>query len=359
MTRVFNFSPGPSMLPEPVIKRAHNELLNWQGSGMSVMEISHRSAAFLEIIEKSKDLLRKLLNIPQNYSILFLHGGASMQFASVPLNLSSPQKNADYIITGQWGLKAYKEAQKFSQTSCIANTMDALSVPEQSDLQLSNNASYVHYTTNETILGTEFHYIPDTGHVPLIADMSSDILSKPIEVEKFGVIYACCQKNIGIAGLAVTIVREDLLNQHQAHTPGLLTWQHLHETNSLSNTAPTFPWYILLCCLEWIESAGGTRVMQKNNQEKADLLYACIDQSTLYNNSVASQHRSVMNIPFTLKDENLDSLFLQQSAQAGLTNLKGHAAVGGMRASVYNSMPKEGVLALIKFMQDFAHQHGY
>ncbi len=359
INRAFNFSPGPSMLPAPVIKRLQNELLDWNGSGMSVMEISHRSNEFSHVINKSKQLLRELLNIPNNYHILFSHGGASMQFSALPLNLSSPQKIANYIITGQWGLKAEKEARRFSQTKIIANTMNEYRIPTQEELLIDSDASYVHYTPNETILGLEFPYIPDTGNTPLIADVSSNILSKPMEVEKFDVLYACAQKNIGIAGLAVIIVREDLLNQHQAHTPSLLEWQHLSDTNSLSNTMPTFAWYVLLCSLEWLKELGGVSVIEKKNRKNAELLYQCIDQSDFYHSTVSNTaHRSQMNIPFTLKNSELDALFLEQAKQANLTNLKGHASVGGMRASMYNSMPLEGVMTLIEFMQNFVQKYG-
>lgn len=357
MPRVFNFSPGPAMLPAAVIEKVQAELSDWKKCGMSVMEISHRSPAFLNIVEQSKAMLRKLLNIPDNYCILFLHGGASMQCSAIPLNLSSPKKNADYIITGQWGLKAYNEAKRFSKTRIISNTMEQFSTPNTSELAFNDDAAYLHYTDNETILGVEFSHVPEIDNAPLVVDSSSNILSRPIDVEKYGVIYACCQKNIGIAGLAISIVREDLLGHHQAHTPSLLEWQHLHEKNSLPNTMPTFAWYVLLCCLQWIEQSGGVVQMQKNSIQKAKLLYEYIDNSDFYSNPVAPQYRSKMNVPFTLQKTDLDALFLQQSTQAGLTNLKGHVSVGGMRASIYNSMPEEGVHKLIEFMHTFSRQH--
>lgn len=344
------------MLPAPVMQKIKMELEDWQGSGMSVMEISHRSQDFLEIVEQSEQLLRRLLHIPDNYHILFSHGGASMQFAAVPLNLSSQTQYADYIITGQWGQKAFQEAAKFSKTRIISDTMATLSLPEPSQLHFNEDAAYVHYTDNETILGLEFPYVPNTGEIPLVVDASSNILSRPMDVKKFGVIYACCQKNLGLSGFAVTIVREDLLGRQQPHTPSLLDWEHLHQTNSLSNTAATFPWYVLVCCLQWIEENGGVTQMEKNNIKKAQLLYDYIDASDFYHNPIKRKYRSLMNVPFRLSNTELESQFVEQSTQVGLTNLKGHASVGGIRASIYNSMPYEGVQALITFMQDFKQQ---
>jgi len=359
MSRIFNFSPGPAMLPQAVLEQAREEILDWQGSGMSVMEMSHRGKEFMSIAEKTTADLCELMAIPDNYRILFLQGGASSQFAMVPMNLLREAAKADYINTGAWSKKAIAEAKRYCQVN-IAASSEAESftrAPQQSELQLQADANYVHYTPNETIGGVEFPYIPETGNVPLVADMSSTILSHPLDVSRFGVIYAGAQKNIGPAGLTVVIVREDLIGETLPGTPGMFNYQQHADNDSMSNTPPTFAWYLAGLVFDWLLKNGGLEKIAEINQRKADKLYAAIDASAFYSNPVDKASRSRMNVPFTLADAELDKTFLQQAAQQGLTTLKGHRSVGGMRASIYNAMPEQGVDALLAFMAEFEKSH--
>lgn len=360
MSRVYNFSAGPAMLPEPVLARAREELLDWQGSGMSVMEMSHRGKEFVAIAEQAERDLRDLLAIPDNYKVLFLQGGATLQFAMVPMNLMSGNPRADYVNTGQWSKKAIKEAQRFGEVKIAASAESEsfTKAPPFDQWQLDAGAAYVHYTPNETIGGVEFHWIPDTGDVPLVADMSSTILSRPIDVSRYGIIYAGAQKNIGPAGVTVVIVREDLIGHAPASTPSMLDYKVHAEAGSMANTPPTYAWYIAGLVFQWLKERGGLEAMAQVNRRKAEKLYAAIDASGFYANPVDPASRSWMNIPFTLADPELDGEFLKQAAAAGLVTLKGHRSVGGMRASIYNAMPEEGVDALIDFMAEFARAHG-
>jgi phosphoserine aminotransferase len=360
MSRVYNFSAGPAMLPEPVLARASEELLDWHGSGMSVMEMSHRGKEFVSIAEQAERDLRDLLAIPDNYKVLFLQGGATLQFAMVPMNLMAGNPIADYVNTGQWSKKAIKEAQRFGEINIVA-TAEAegfTTVPPFEQWRLDPNASYVHYTPNETIGGVEFHWIPETGDVPLVADMSSTILSRPLDVSRYGIIYAGAQKNIGPAGVTVVIVREDLIGHAPVSTPAMLDYKVHAEAGSMSNTPPTYAWYIAGLVFQWLKERGGLEAMAEVNQRKAEKLYAAIDASDFYANPVDPACRSWMNVPFTLADPELDGEFLKQAAAVGLVTLKGHRSVGGMRASIYNAMPEEGVDALIEFMAEFARTRG-
>lgn len=355
MSRVYNFSAGPAMLPEEVIQKAASEMNDWNGSGMSVMEMSHRGKEFVSIAEKAEKDLRDLMAIPESYKVLFLQGGASSQFAMVPLNLLRGKKSADYINTGAWSKKAIAEAKKFCDVD-VAATSEAVnfsSVPPQSEWKLNPEAAYVHYTPNETIGGVEFHWIPDAGNVPLVVDMSSTILSRPIDVTKFGVIYAGAQKNIGPAGLTIVIVREDLIGEEMARTPSMFSYATMAKAGSMYNTPPTYSWYMAGLVFEWIKQRGGLQAMATMNKNKADKLYAAIDNSDFYKNPVELESRSWMNVPFTLAKSDLDSKFLEEAKADGLVTLKGHRSVGGMRASIYNAMPEEGVHALIAFMSKF------
>jgi len=355
MSRVYNFSAGPAMLPEEVIQKAASEMNDWNGSGMSVMEMSHRGKEFVSIAEKAEKDLRDLMAIPESYKVLFLQGGASSQFAMVPLNLLRGKKSADYINTGAWSKKAIAEAKKFCDVD-VAATSEAVnfsSVPPQSEWKLNPEAAYVHYTPNETIGGVEFHWIPDAGNVPLVVDMSSTILSRPIDVRSFGVIYAGAQKNIGPAGLTIVIVREDLIGEEMARTPSMFSYATMAKAGSMYNTPPTYSWYMAGLVFEWIKQRGGLQAMATMNKNKADKLYAAIDNSDFYKNPVELESRSWMNVPFTLAKSDLDSKFLEEAKADGLVTLKGHRSVGGMRASIYNAMPEEGVNALITFMSKF------
>ncbi len=360
MERVFNFSPGPAMLPEPVLRRAQAELLDWQGSGMSVMEVSHRGKAFIEFAAKSERDLRDLLGVPPNYKVLFLHGGATLQFAAIPLNIAPPASVADYVVTGNWSEKAVQEAERYVRVN-VAATAKATkytTIPDLSTWQRSKEAAYLHYTSNETVFGVEFHGIPDVTDVPLVADMSSTLLSRPIDVSRYGIIYAGSQKNIGPAGLALVIVRDDLLGRARRETPGVVDYKLMAENDSMWNTPSTLSWYFAGLVFEWLKEQGGLAAMAKVNQRKAAKLYAAIDASGYYKNPVDKACRSWMNVPFTLPNADLDKPFLQEADAAGLTNLKGHRVVGGMRASIYNAMPEAGVDALVAFMADFAKRHG-
>jgi phosphoserine aminotransferase len=356
--RAFNFSPGPAALPLEVMEQAREELLDWQHSGMSVMEISHRSTAFMQVAAEAEEDLRTLLSIPRNYQVLFLQGGASAQFSLVPLNLAAPQSTVDYIDTGHWSRKAISEASRY----CIVNTAgdaggDYLRVPPQSELRFSANAAYAHYTPNETISGVEFGYVPQTAGAPLIADMSSSILSRPIDVSKFGLIYAGAQKNIGPSGLTVVIVRDDLIGHARPETPRVFDYQAIAGDHSLLNTPPTFAWYMAGLVFKWLKSSGGLPAAGERNRIKAQILYAAVDDSALYKNSVARDARSRMNVTFALRKPELDAAFLGEAAAAGLQGLKGHRVQGGMRASIYNAMPLAGVEALVAFMREFERRH--
>ncbi len=359
MTRLFNFSAGPAMLPTAVIERAQQEMLDWNGSGMSVMEMSHRGKEYMSIASKAEQDLRDVMAIPDNYKVLFLQGGASMQFAAIPLNLLGDKTSADYINTGMWSKKAIAEAKRYCDVNLAADTSEGgfTTVPSQAELKLNPDAAYVHYTPNETIGGVEFDYIPETNGVPLIADMSSTILSRPIDVSKFAMIYAGAQKNIGPAGLCIVIIREDLLGHAAENTPAMLNYQTHADNDSMYNTPPTYSWYMAGLVFEWIKAQGGLNAMGVVNGRKAAKLYAAIDGSDFYANPVSKADRSWMNVPFTLADAGLDAAFLKGATEQGLITLKGHRSVGGMRASIYNAMPEEGVDALVAFMQDFARNN--
>jgi phosphoserine aminotransferase len=356
--RAFNFSPGPAVLPLEVLEQAREELTDWQKSGMSVMEISHRSKPFLEVAATAEADLRELMSIPQNYKVLFMQGGASAQFSLVPMNLSAPADTLDYINTGHWSQKAIEEARRYAQVRIAGDARGQYNqVPPPADLRFSRDAAYAHYTPNETISGVEFSYIPDSGAVPLVADMSSSILSRPVDVSKFGVIYAGAQKNIGPSGLVVVIVREDLLGKARRETPHVFDYQAVAENQSLLNTPPTFAWYMAALVFKWLKQAGGVAVIGERNEMKSAALYAAIDASGLYENSVAKEARSRMNVTFKLANPELDAVFLAAAAEAGLHGLKGHRIVGGMRASLYNAMPLSGVERLIDFMSEFERIH--
>jgi len=360
MKRVFNFSPGPAMLPEPVLRKAQAELLDWQGSGMSVMEVSHRGTDFVEFAARSERALRELLRVPDSYKVLFLQGGATLQFAAVPLNLAATGSVADYVVTGNWGEKAVQEAERYIRVNVAATGKASkfTTVPDPKTWQVSGSASYLHYTPNETVFGVEMHSVPEVSDAPLVADMSSTLLSRPIDVSRFGVIYAGAQKNIGPAGLALVIVREDLLGRARRETPGVIDYKLMAENDSMWNTPSTLSWYFAGLVFDWLKEQGGLEAMGKINERKAAKLYRAIDGSGFYKNPVDKAYRSWMNIPFTLANPELDKPFLQEAKAAGLTNLKGHRVVGGMRASLYNAMPEAGVDALTAFMADFAKRHG-
>jgi len=360
MKRVFNFSPGPAMLPEPVLRKAQAELLDWQGSGMSVMEVSHRGTDFVEFAARSERALRELLRVPDSYKVLFLQGGATLQFAAVPLNLAAAGSVADYVVTGNWGEKAVQEAERYIRVNVAATGKASkfTTVPDPKTWQVSGSASYLHYTPNETVFGVEMHSVPEVSDAPLVADMSSTLLSRPIDVSRFGVIYAGAQKNIGPAGLALVIVREDLLGRARRETPGVIDYKLMAENDSMWNTPSTLSWYFAGLVFDWLKEQGGLEAMGKINERKAAKLYRAIDGSGFYKNPVDKAYRSWMNIPFTLANPELDKPFLQEAKAAGLTNLKGHRVVGGMRASLYNAMPEAGVDALTAFMADFAKRHG-
>jgi phosphoserine aminotransferase len=357
--RIYNFGAGPATMPVEVLERARAELVNWHHAGMSVMEMSHRGKEFVAIAAEAERDLRKLLSIPPGYKVIFLQGGATMQFAGVPMNLLRGRKRADYVNTGEWSKKAISEAKKFCEVSVVASSEDRnfTYVPPQSSWRLSAEAAYVHICSNETIGGVEFHRTPDTGSVPLVADMSSHILSKPLDVSKFGLIYAGAQKNIGPAGLVVVIAREDLIGQALPGTPNVLDYKLQSDADSMLNTPPTFSVYLAGLTFQWLLERGGLAAMEKVNVRKAALLYDYIDSQDFYSNPVAKADRSRMNVPFRLRDEALDKKFLEQAEALGLSQLKGHRSVGGMRASIYNAMPEEGVQALVEFMEAFRTKH--
>lgn len=360
MSRAYNFGAGPAALPEPVIEKARDELLEWSDARMSVMEMSHRGAHFSRIAKSAEDRLRRLLSVPDSYQVLFLQGGAQLQFSAVPLNLLRGSDRADYVDTGQWSSRAIAEARRYCRVNVCASAKDGgySRIPEESGWQRDEKAAYLHYTPNETIGGVEFHHLPDGGTVPLVGDMSSNILSRPVPVEQFGLIYAGAQKNIGIAGLTVVIVREDLLGKALERTPSMLDYKVQADAGSMANTAPTFAWYIAGLVFEWLEAQGGVAGMGKRNEEKAKMLYDAIDVSGFYSNPVDPDCRSRMNVPFTLASPELDGAFLEEARAAGLEGLKGHRSVGGMRASLYNAMPQEGVEALVAFMREFERRRG-
>jgi phosphoserine aminotransferase len=340
--------------------RAQAELLDWRGSGMSVMEVSHRGTDFIEFAAQSERDLRALLGVPSNYKVLFLQGGATLQFAAVPLNLAPPGAVVDYVVTGNWGEKAVQEAERYARVNVAANAKASkfTTIPDPGTWRVSDSAAYLHYTPNETVFGVEFHSIPNVSKAPLVADMSSTLLSRPLDVARFGVIYAGAQKNIGPAGLAIVIVREDLIGKARRETPGVVDFKLMAENDSMWNTPATLAWYFAGLVFEWLAEQGGLTAMGKRNERKAAKLYAAIDGSGYYRNPVDKTCRSWMNVPFTLPAPELDKPFLQEAKAAGLTNLKGHRVVGGMRASLYNAMPEEGVDALVAFMADFAKRHG-
>lgn len=354
MSRVYNFSAGPAALPLEVLDIIRNELPDWLGTGMSVMEISHRSAEFVELAARSEANLRKLLGISDDYAVIFPQGGATLQMAMVPQNLAAASDTVDYVLTGTWGKKAAGEAKKFCTVNIAADASDRnfTYIPEPARWRRSERAAYLHYVPNETIAGVEFHFVPESD-VPLVADMSSTILSRPIDVERFGVIYAGAQKNIGPAGITLVIVRKDLLGRAPSDLAHLMTWRAYAESDSMTNTPPTFAWYVADKVFEWLLAKGGVEAMAVINERKAHKLYAAIDASDFYSNPVAVDARSWMNVPFILADDSLDKRFLEEARAAGLTNLKGHRSVGGMRASIYNAVPEEAVDALIDFMHEF------
>jgi phosphoserine aminotransferase len=360
MDRIFNFSAGPAALPQSVLEQARDELVNWRGCGMSVMEMSHRGKEYMSIQAEAEADLRELMGIPANYKVLFLQGGASSQFAMVPMNLLRGKTSADYLNTGEWSKKAIKEAKKYGAVNVVASSEDKnfTYAPAQENWKLDPNAAYVHYTPNETIGGVEIFWTPATGDVPLVADMSSNILSRPIVVSKFGLIYAGAQKNIGPAGLTIVIVREDLIGQTVAGTPAMSDYQIHADNDSMYNTPPTYAVYIAGLVFKMLKSKGGIAGMEAINRAKAQLLYDALDASNFFHSPVARENRSLMNIPFTLKDAALDEEFLKGAKARGMVQLKGHRSVGGMRASIYNAMPIEGVQALVDWMKAFEKLHG-
>jgi phosphoserine aminotransferase len=359
MSRVFNFSAGPAALPAEVLEQLRDEMLDWHGQGMSVMEMSHRGKAFVGIAEQAEADLRELMAIPANYKVLFLQGGATAQFAAVPLNLARPDSVGDYVNTGAWSKKAIGEAKRFCKVNIAADAGgNYSSIPPRAEWKLTPGAAYVHYTPNETIGGVEFHEVPDVGDVPLVADMSSTILSRPIDVTRFGVIYAGAQKNIGPAGLVVVIVRDDLLGRGRAELPTVFDWTAMAGDGSMLNTPATYSWYVAGAVFQWIKRQGGLAAMERLNRAKAEKLYGAIDGSGFYKNPVDKDCRSWMNVPFTLPSEELDKPFLEGAKAEGLVALAGHRSVGGMRASIYNAMPMAGVEALVAYMAEFQSKHG-
>jgi phosphoserine aminotransferase len=358
--RVFNFSPGPATLPLEVLQQAQAEMLDWQGTGMSVMEHSHRGKPFVACAQAAEADLRELLNIPSNYKVLFLQGGATGMFSAIPLNLATADSTVDYINTGAWSKKAIGEAKRYAKVNVAADeaASNYSTVPAQGALKLTPGAAYVHYTPNETIGGVEFDYVPETNGVPLVADFSSTILSRPIDVGRFGLIYAGAQKNIGPSGIVVVIVREDLLGKARPGTPTVWDFKAMADDNSMLNTPPTFGWYFAGLVFKWLKKQGGLKAIEQRNRAKAEKLYGFIDGSGFYKSPVAKNARSWMNVPFTLAKPDLDKAFVDEAKKVGLVNLEGHRSVGGMRASIYNAMPIEGVEALVKFMQEFQTSHG-
>lgn len=360
MTTIYNFAAGPAVLPKEVLETARDELLDWHGCGVSVMEMSHRGKEFGQILQEAENDFRELLAIPNNYKVLFLQGGASLQFSMIPMNLLRGKASADYLNTGIWSQKAIEEAGKYCQVNVVASSADKnfTYAPAQSEWKLNKDAAYVHYTSNETIGGVEIFWTPQTGDVPLVADMSSHILSRPIDVSQYGLIYAGAQKNIGPAGLTIAIIREDLIGHAKADTPALLDYKIYAENESMYNTPPTYGIYMAGLVFKRLKKQGGIAAMEQCNIAKANLLYDFLANSDFYHSPIAEENRSRMNVPFTLKNSQLDDVFLKEAKENGLLQLKGHKLVGGMRASIYNAMPIEGVQALVQFMQSFEQQHG-
>jgi len=358
--RVFNFAAGPATLPLEVLEQARSEMTDWQSSGMSVMEVSHRSKAFIAVAREAESDLRELLAIPANYKVLFLQGGATGQFAAIPLNLATQDSTVDYLNTGAWSKKAIGEAKRYAKVNVAADesASNYSTAPAQAALRLTAGAAYVHYTPNETIGGVEFPYVPATGGVPLVADFSSTILSRPIDVSQYGLIYAGAQKNIGPSGIVVVIVRDDLIGKARPGTPMVFDYKAMADADSMLNTPPTFGWYFAGLVFKWLKRQGGLAAIAARNRAKAERLYGAIDASGYYRNPVAKEARSWMNVPFTIPDTALEKTFLAEAGQAGLANLEGHRSVGGFRASIYNAMPIEGVDALIAFMKEFQRRHG-
>ncbi len=356
MSRVYNFSAGPSMLPEPVLQKAAAEMMDYQGSGQSVMEMSHRSKVFDRIYQETQALWREVMNIPDNYKVLFLQGGASSQFAAVPMNLMTKSRKADYVLSGQFSTKAYKEAARYGDCKVVASSKDDnfSHIPVLDPKEFRPEADYFHICLNNTIYGTVWHELPDTGAVPLVADISSCILSKPLDVSRFGLLYAGAQKNVAPAGLTIVIVREDLLGEPLEGTPTMFNYKVMAENDSMYNTPPCWPIYMCKLVLEWIKNdIGGLEKMEERNVRKAQLLYDFLDQSALFKGCAQKDSRSIMNVTFVTGDKDLDAKFVKESEAAGFVNLKGHRSVGGMRASIYNAMPEEGVQKLVEFMKKF------
>ncbi len=354
MNRVYNFSAGPSMLPEPVLKKAAEQMVNYEGCGMSVMEMSHRSADYEAIIEGAEALLRELMHIPDNYKVLFLQGGASSQFAMIPLNFFQKGK-ADYVITGVWSKKAAAEAEKYGTVNKVASSADKTFtyIPELDPATFDKDADFFHITLNNTIYGTRYTTLPETGDVPLIADISSNVLSEPIDVSKFGMLYAGAQKNMGPAGVTVVIIREDLIGHAKEGTPTMFNYQTHADNGSMFNTPPTYSIYICKLVLEWLKELGGIEAMYEINKKKAQILYDYLDESKMFHGTVEKKDRSLMNVPFVTDSDELNAKFIKEAKAAGFVNLKGHRSVGGMRASIYNAMPVEGVEKLVAFMKEF------
>jgi phosphoserine aminotransferase len=358
MSRIFNFSAGPAMLPAEVLSRAGDEILDWHGSGMSVMEMSHRGKEFVAIAADAEKDLRELLAIPGNYKVLFLQGGATLQFAQIPMNLLRGQGKADYVSTGEWSKKAIKEAKALCDVHIAASSEDKNFTYAPKKWDVRPDAAYVHYCSNETIGGVEFHTVPSHGDLPLVADASSHFLSRPIDVAKFGLIYAGAQKNVGPAGLTIVIVRDDLIGQVRKGTPSIMDYKAQAEADSMLNTPATYAIYIAGLVFKWLKALGGVSAIETTNIQKARLLYDYLDATQFYRNPVAKEDRSRMNVPFTLHDASLDEEFLKGAAKQGMVQLKGHRSVGGMRASIYNAMPLEGVQQLVQYMKDFEKKHG-
>jgi phosphoserine aminotransferase len=361
MSKIFNFCAGPAMLPAEVMLQAQSEFVNWQNLGCSVMEISHRSKEFIQVAEQAEQDLRDLLNVPANYSVLFAHGGGRGQFSAVPMNLAATTDSAAYLLTGSWSDGAYNEACKYLNAKIIGrveNRDGLVSVPKLTLSEAEQDYAYYHFCPNETVEGIEISTIPQTGNVPIVADMSSNILSRQIDISNYGVIYAGAQKNIGPSGLSVVIVRNDLLDKGRDTTPSFLHYQTMAKYQSMYNTPPTYAWYLAGLVFKWLKANGGVAAMEQKNIEKSALLYRCIDESDFYLNKVHPDFRSRMNVGFHLADTKLDDIFLKEAENAGLRALKGHRIVGGMRASIYNAMPLEGVSTLTEFMRDFARSHG-
>ncbi len=359
MARVFNFSAGPSMLPEEVLKKAAAEMLDYEGSGQSVMEMSHRSKVFDAIIKDTEKLFRELYNIPENYKVLFLQGGASTQFAAIPLNFMNGSGKADFIITGQWAKKAYQEAAKYGEARAVASSADKTFsyIPKTTKADFDPEADYVYICMNNTIYGTIFHELPDTGDVPIIADVSSCFLSEPLDISKFAMVYGGAQKNVAPAGVTICIIREDMLGKARDITPTMLNYQTMADNDSLYNTPPCWNIYITKLVLEWIKDMGGLEAMKARNEKKAKILYDFLDSSKMFKGTVVAEDRSLMNVPFVTDSDELNAKFIKEATEKGFVNLKGHRSVGGMRASIYNAMPVEGVEKLVEFMAKFEQEN--